>query len=539
LKITGGTIKLADRITIGEHGTGHLIFSGGALTTESATLGLHADAVADVTISNARTWTNLPDEINVAQSGKATLALESGAKFDGISFFTAINSGSDATVTAEGAGTRIDVPGDVILGGEGKSLVQIMDGAVLKTNGAKLGGSISPVGGATSTVQVVGAGARWDNSGNDLDVGGLGTNFLQVTANGRLDTRSLTLGTTSGVIAQSIFRDTLHAQSSGIVATTSLTVGDRVLSKVEIYGEARLFSAFADIGSGANNVGGVVEIAAFGRWDNINSIQIASTSVNSHLLITDQGVVVCKGVDLGSAPIDPTRFALVTIRHLGSSLSSTGEDVNVGQFGNAILTIAENGLLFANDVYIYSAGRIEGDGGAIDANLHNKGGVIAPGDSPGKLTIDGNFDMDSGALNIEFGDKTRVSLTFWTSMAPSRSLPARSISPSSMAISRRVAIVSSFSSATRPRPSAFRTSRWTILAHCRVSSSTLPLPPMGFASPRLMTPWLCPNRGASPCSRSAHSSLWHAAFGAAEHWQLSRTSCDSFARGWCTLRFRV
>lgn len=70
--------------------------------------------------------------------------------------------------------------------------------------------------------------------------------------------------------------------------------------------------------------------------------------------------------------------------------------------GQALLEVSNGGILDA-DVTIYSQGILKGDGGTITGNVFVDGGTLAPGNSPGTMTIDGNLELLSGTLELEVG----------------------------------------------------------------------------------------------------------------------------------------
>lgn len=62
--------------------------------------------------------------------------------------------------------------------------------------------------------------------------------------------------------------------------------------------------------------------------------------------------------------------------------------------------IVANGGVIESDINVFNDGVLAGDGTVV-GSIWNSGGVIAPGLSPGVLTVDGNFTMDTGQLLIE------------------------------------------------------------------------------------------------------------------------------------------
>ena len=72
--------------------------------------------------------------------------------------------------------------------------------------------------------------------------------------------------------------------------------------------------------------------------------------------------------------------------------------------GDGVLTIRNGGEVSAGGtVIVNEGGMIDGDGGILLANVLVDGGTLAPGNSPGTLTIYGDLEILSGTLDIEIG----------------------------------------------------------------------------------------------------------------------------------------
>lgn len=70
------------------------------------------------------------------------------------------------------------------------------------------------------------------------------------------------------------------------------------------------------------------------------------------------------------------------------------------------LIVSSNGRLNAQNVYIDEGGTLSGDGGLISGNVVLRGGTIAPGASPGTLTVGGDLGLFSGSVDFEIGGST-------------------------------------------------------------------------------------------------------------------------------------
>ncbi len=67
------------------------------------------------------------------------------------------------------------------------------------------------------------------------------------------------------------------------------------------------------------------------------------------------------------------------------------------------VTVGSGGTLQANNVIVNQYGMLTGNGGMIAGNVTLNGGIIAPGSSPGIMTIDGDLDVLGGLLQFEIG----------------------------------------------------------------------------------------------------------------------------------------
>lgn len=89
------------------------------------------------------------------------------------------------------------------------------------------------------------------------------------------------------------------------------------------------------------------------------------------------------------------------------SLFDAGKVLYVGVDGGpansaiANVTITNDGAVKADKIVVGGGGTISGDGSLIGERIVNNGGTIGPGVSPGTLTIDGNYEMIDGVLEIE------------------------------------------------------------------------------------------------------------------------------------------
>lgn len=139
------------------------------------------------------------------------------------------------------------------------------------------------------------------------------------------------------------------------------------------------------IGTGTMSVGGAgtsVDVSGLGNGGRV-MVGVEPFGVNTGtgtLTVTD------------NAQVNAGR--LLGIAHTG--LTSSG--------GTGTLVVESGGTVRAESIYIGNRGFVTGNGGLLIGNVFNDGGVIGPGQSPGRLTIEGGYQASNGGkivLEIE------------------------------------------------------------------------------------------------------------------------------------------
>jgi T5SS/PEP-CTERM-associated repeat protein len=86
----------------------------------------------------------------------------------------------------------------------------------------------------------------------------------------------------------------------------------------------------------------------------------------------------------------------------GTGSKWTATAIGIGGGGaTGTLTVTDSGLVDADDVFVYEDGTLNGSG-SVDGTVHDMGGTVSPGNSPGTLNV-GNFILQSGILEIQVG----------------------------------------------------------------------------------------------------------------------------------------
>lgn len=167
----------------------------------------------------------------------------------------------------------------------------------------------------------------------------------------------------------------LRVELNGAVQTNQFTIGRQGLT--ELTGGS-VTTTTTDLAVGAQlSIGTGGQLQSSGDFSNAGSVTVAP------------------GGTVGSAAFNVHGGALLELQTGGivqSQVLSSGHVKNDGTIVGS-LTLIEGGLLSGN--------------GQIQGNLITLGGTIAPGLSPGILTIDGNLEVLTGAaIEIEIGGNT-------------------------------------------------------------------------------------------------------------------------------------
>jgi hypothetical protein len=172
-------------------------------------------------------------------------------------------------------------------------------------------------------------------------------------------------------------------------------------------------AAKVEVGSpGASSVQVVGLNAATGTRSTLDSSQgfggglFIGSPTGSGALVIDQGALV----HFVSARIggDPSASAgKVDILGLGGSPTSTlqvDQNLDAGAFGPSTITLSGGRLEVGGQLTVFANGVIQGNGTLSAPNRLKNGGTISPGLSPGRITIEGNYEQAAeGRLLIELG----------------------------------------------------------------------------------------------------------------------------------------
>ena len=78
-----------------------------------------------------------------------------------------------------------------------------------------------------------------------------------------------------------------------------------------------------------------------------------------------------------------------------------GRSLQIGVLGEGVLQVDSGGLAKAGAFIVGPGGVITGDGGVLEGLVQLQGGTLAPGNSPGRITVVGDLVISSGTLLLE------------------------------------------------------------------------------------------------------------------------------------------
>lgn len=354
---------------------------------ESVVVGGLADRNGELLISGASTLSNIGDASVLGNVG--SIAVQRGFGYLGL------NAGASGSATITGSGSEWTNSHELQVGvsGTGNLLIEAGGSATMHT------GYLGYSSGSTGEVVITGAGSNW-NSYMHSYVGNNGHGHLQVLNGG-------TMSSNYGIIAQgyaSISSAVIDGENSVWTNVGNFYVGSAGLGTLEVTNGGAVVSDDGIIASNSSATGIATFTGLGSTWTNDEELRVGSEGVGT-LNIFD-------GANVSSDIVNVARFAgsmgHSTIEGAGALLAIdsglyVGGTQN-GEGGVGIVTINDGGMVQVaggNPAIIWASGTLAGAGGTLAANVTNHG-IVAPGISPGMLTIDGNYEQSSsGELQIE------------------------------------------------------------------------------------------------------------------------------------------
>ena len=328
--------------------TASLHLDGGILNAQSLVLGMGVGSFGVLEfgtgLSGLTPSVSCAYGLHVGGSGQGLLTIDNGVVVTASETVIGVSSGSLGETILTNPDSRLDVAGLLIVGKQGQGILTVDDQADLTSLDALIG--LQP--GSEGAVTLTGQGATWINDGS-VDVGFQGQGSLTVTGGAAVFTH--------GFAVIGSFPDPVFPPATG-------GVGD-----VTISGLASLWVVDGDLYVGLQWVG---------RLDILDGAIVTSQS----------GIVGFSGHSNIVANIEGP-----------GSLWSTVEDVTV--FSDALLRLADGGIVFTPLVDVLDEGTLEAHGSVI-GDVYSTG-TIRIGDPLGVLDVQGDL-VSTGDLQIDVGE---------------------------------------------------------------------------------------------------------------------------------------
>ena len=463
----------SEKLTVGQDGSGELHVEAGAfVSTKHLAIGDDPEGDGLVVVHGVGSE-GLPSRLRVTESvasffvgsygGHGELRVEAGGRVDvePLGVLQIGLSEGDGSVVVRGfdsnTGHRstLHVERSVELAGLvaiTQGTLEIVDGGLLETRHGWVGFEGT---GAHAEVSGVGQGlpSRWDNLGI-LDIGRDRAGSLHITAGGEVSTAQLY----GGIGAMGDGEILVHGVGDGGLPSTLLVTDSRLQ-----------FDLGLDCGRAALHVeeGGRV-VAPGESWLSLYRGEIvvrgfdSATSTRSRLEVDGEGYgwLVISGGGASLRVEDGARVhSQLGILGLGGSITATayvggaglgqpaywrvGHDLQVGHaIGDGspgALTIAVDGAVSVGEIDAVAGSLVIGNSGSLSGHgtiiapggvgvaggVNNFAGTVSPGNSPGVLTIEGDYTQGAaGVLAIEIGgleagyDYDQLAVTGAVSFAP-------------------------------------------------------------------------------------------------------------------------
>ena len=371
---TGSSVTATAGITpimIGAGGAGTLTVQNGSLVHSNSemNIGQNAGDIGTVTVTGSNSVLSTARSINVGKSGIGTLVVSNGGTVsDGEYFSIADQAGSAAlgSVTVTGAGSSITTQTAAVGNHGGTGTLTLADGGSFTSS---LGFYIAQDADATGTVNIGAAVGDTATAAGTLNVtqvnfgAGTGTLVFNHTGTGLAFAPTITGAGT----VQQLAGTTLLTADNTYIGTTTIRGGTLQVGNGGV--------------TGSLGMGDVIDDGAL-VFDRSDDVAIGAT-------ISGSGALAQAGSGRLQLDSDSSGFTGSTTVQAGTLVVGTAAGTSAALGGN--VTVQNNATLGGH-------GRIGGD------VTVQSGGHLAPGNSIGTLTVDGDFTAAQGSvLDVELG----------------------------------------------------------------------------------------------------------------------------------------
>lgn len=386
-----GELAIAGSLEVAEQpgGVGHATIAGGATATIGRMeIGIWEGSTGDLTVTNLNSslnvtaWTGnvaigVGGEGSLTVSDQATMTLQGNWGFVG----TESTGVGHMTVTGDGS-TFTSVIAPFTVGNSGFGTLDVLEGGLVNIASGELWIGLKP--GSEGYVTVSGSRSRLEEASNYPSlVGGEGWGTLTVDQGGYASFSLITIGdNASGAGEVSV------SNGSMIHSDQDICVGRGGQGTLYIQGGSLVETDWGYIANDPGSTGEVKLTDDNSTWNLYRMLSVGGAPDHSGGV----GTLTLDGdntfVRVGYGPDGGT----LLLWENGDIYLNGGRIVVGGDvfYGPGTLVVRENGTL---------AGK-----GTIHGTVRNSGGMVSPGASAGRLSIDGDYDQTgAGLLAIELG----------------------------------------------------------------------------------------------------------------------------------------
>jgi outer membrane autotransporter protein len=437
-------------LAIGASGTGQVTIAGGGkvLTGPSGGfLGVLAGATGTMTVTDPGSAWNISDQLTVGGAGSGMMIVQNGGTVTNAAGTIGVSSGSIGAVSVTGTGSAWTSSGNVTVGLAGTGTLTVAGGGAVNVGGGTGTVVVADQAGSIGTLNIGAAPGNTAVAPGTLNAAavqfgaGTGTLTFNHTSSGYVFAPTITGPGTVNVFAGTTIFTANNAYTGGTTISggtlqlgnggASGTIGGNVVNNgVFAINRSDAFT-FANVISGTGVLeqlgNGTTTLTAANTYTGGTTVSAGTLRLGSGGSLASTGALTVNGgtfdlngsnqtvgalsgaggiLALGNGTLTTdtasnTTFASsitgtggLTKQGLGT-LNLTGTNTYTGPTSVIAGTLAVNGSLTSN-VAVGAAGTLGGNGTIIGLVTNN--GIIAPGNSIGTLTINGNFVQSAGSI---------------------------------------------------------------------------------------------------------------------------------------------
>ena len=411
----GGSLK------VGDSGNGTLnVEAAGLVSNTKGYIGYQSGSTGEATITGTDSHWNNSVELYVGVVGDGTLNVEAGGLVSNTRGYIGYQSGSTGETTVTGTDSHWNNSGELYVGVVSNGTLNVeAEGTVTNT-----AGYIGYHSGSTGETTVTGPDSHWNNSGS-LHVGVVGNGTLNVKAGGVVSNSTGRIGDQSG----STGKATVTGSNSQWNNSDRLVVGRSGDGTLIVEAAGVVSNNLGLIGRYSTSTGVVTITGASSQWNNSGALHVGwygdgtlnvkaggmASNISGYIgrYSGSTGVATVTGVD--------SQWNNSNSLYIGGGSSGAGGSGTLNLNNSGLVTISGTTKLWSDGTIILDGGTLDvgvldltlGTFNMLDGRLHAdsvvgdinvQGGTVAPGHSPGIMSIFGNYVQGNAAtLEMELG----------------------------------------------------------------------------------------------------------------------------------------